>query len=300
MDKVKTWITACRPFSFTATVIPVLLGTVLAAIDLERINFNLFGVVLVGVLFLHSGTNLINDYYDYRNGVDSKDYPGGSGILPGDTILAYQFRVVALICFALSCLLAVYLIYQQGLIIALIFGIGLAGGYFYTAGPINYKYYALGVPGVFILLGPILVGISYYIQTNTYNSRVFLISLPVGLLVSAILHSNDLRDIEHDSEVGVNTLANILDHKLAIQLYFYFVAAPYFLISYLILRGILPLWSLITLFTLPQAIKNIANILYPQENRRKKIEQLERKTAGLHFKFGLLLVLALLSSNFLR
>ncbi|MBM7556151.1 prenyltransferase [Halanaerobacter jeridensis] len=299
MDRIKVWITAFRPFSFTATIIPVLLGTVLAVVDLGRVNYYSFLVVLIGVLLLHSGTNLINDYYDYRNGVDSKEYPGGSGFVPGDIILAYQLRVAALICFSLSFLLALYLIYQQGLVIALIFGIGIAGGYFYTAGPINYKYYALGVPGVFILLGPILVGISYYVQTASYNNRVFLVSLPVALLVSAILHSNDLRDMEHDSEVGINTLANILDRKLAGQLYFWLLGLAYFLICYLILRGVLPLWALITLITVPQAAENVAIIIFSQENRRSKVEELERKTANLHFKFGLLLVLSLLSSNLL-
>lgn len=299
MKKTKVWVAVCRPFSFTATIIPVLLGTVLAVNKWRGINFYFLGAVLLGVLLLHAGTNLINDYYDYQNGLDDKEYRGGSGVIPGEIIPAYQIKEAALVCFALSFLLAAYLISQLGPIIALIFGIGLAGGYFYTAGPINYKYYALGVPGVFFLLGPILVGISYYVQTQSYNSRIFLISLPVALLVSAILHSNDLRDIEHDSEVGIKTIANILDIKLATQFYFLLLGFAYFLIAYLILRGVLTLGALITLITLPQAIKNVKKLLLPQENSQHVLEQLERQTAGLHFKFGLLLVLSLLGANML-
>ena len=299
MKKTKVWVAVCRPFSFTATIIPVLLGTVLAVNEGKRVNFYFLAAVLLGVLLLHAGTNLINDYYDYKNGLDNKDYPGGSGVIPGEIITAYQIKVAALCCFAVSFLAAGYLIYELGFIIALIFGIGLTGGYFYTAGPINYKYYALGVPGVFLLLGPILVGISYYVQIESYNSRIFLISLPVALLVSAILHSNDLRDIEHDSEVGIKTIANILENKLATQFYFLLLGFAYFLIVYLILKGVLSFWSLITLITLPQAADNIINILPARKNVSLKIEQLERRTAKLHFEFGLLLVLSILVTNFL-
>ncbi|MGM0502873.1 MAG: prenyltransferase [Bacillota bacterium] len=299
MDRKKVWFSVFRPFSFTATIIPVLLGSVLAAVKVGDFDFLLFGVVLGGVLLLHSGTNLINDYYDYENGVDSKKYPGGSGVLPGKEVGAEQIRGAALFCFGLSALLAGYLVYELGIIIAVFFGIGLTGGYFYTAGPINYKYYALGVPGVFILLGPILVGVAYYIQAGSYNLRVFLISLPVALLVSAILHSNDLRDIEPDTESGIKTLANILDEKLAVQLYLLLLGVSYFLICYFILKGLLSFWALITLLTLPRAVDNITNIFPGHKNVSHKIEQLERETAKLHFEFGLLLVLSLLGANFL-
>ncbi|MFO7819654.1 MAG: prenyltransferase [Halanaerobacter sp.] len=299
MDKLRLWLTALRPFSFTATIIPILLGTVLAVTEAGVINFYSFALVLVGVLLLHSGTNLINDYYDYQQGLDSRDYPGGSGVLVKKLIEPEKIKLAAIFCFGLSFLLATYLIYQQGLIVIVLFVLGLAGGYFYTAAPINYKYYALGVPGVFILLGPILIGAAYYIQVGSYNQKVFLISLPVALLVSAILHSNDLRDIEHDAEVGIKTLANILDKRLALQLYFLLLGLAYFLICYLSLRGVISYWALITLFTIPQLASNTFDLLLKKENRREKIKKLELKTVNLHFQFGLLLITALLIGNFL-
>ena len=299
MDKLRLWLTALRPFSFTATIIPVLLGTVLAVDRVGEVDFYSFVLVLGGVLLLHSGTNLINDYYDYQQGLDSRDYPGGSGVLVQELIAPEKIKLAAGLCFGFSFLLTTHLVYQQGLIITVFFALGLAGGYFYTAAPISYKYYALGVPGVFILLGPILVGAAYYIQVGSYNQKVFLVSLPVALLVSAILHSNDLRDIEHDAEVGIKTLANILDKRLALQLYFLLLGLAYFLICYLSLRGVISYWALITLITLPQVANNTFELLIKKENRREKIKNLELKTANLHFKFGLLLITALLIGDFL-
>ena len=297
MDAIEVWLAALRPFSFTATTIPVLLGTALALNKVGAINFYLFAIVLIGVLFLHSGTNLINDYYDYQNELDSQEYPGGSGVLVTGLITPPNIKEAALYCFAIAFLLALYVIYQQGMIIIILFTLGVAGGYFYTAEPVNYKYYALGIPGVFILLGPVLVGAAYYIQVGSYNQEIFFISLPLGLLVSAILHSNDLRDIEHDTEVGIKTLANILDYKLAGQLYFLLLTLAYFVILYLTLRGVVTYWSLITLFTLPQAGQNITSLLVGEENRKQKLEDLELHTASLHFKFGLLFVISLLIDN---
>ncbi|MGM0501788.1 MAG: prenyltransferase [Bacillota bacterium] len=296
MAKIRVLLRALRPFSFTATTIPVLLGTVLA-FQVGRFEVDLFLVVLVGVLLLHGGTNLINDYYDYQKGLDSETYPGVSGVITEGLLQPRQVKIFGLLCFGGSFLLALYLIYQQGLIISLLFLIGLAGGYFYTAGPINYKYYALGVPGVFLLLGPILVGITYYIQTGSYNNKVFLISLPIALLVSAILHSNDFRDIKHDSEIGINTLANILDYRLAGQLYFLLVGLAYFLIIYLILKGVLTMGALVTLITIPYAADNFLDMVEAMEDSSAKAEKLEVQTAKLHFEFGLLLVLSLLGSN---
>ena len=296
MDKIKVWLRSLRLFSFTATAIPVLLGTVLA-LKVDSFSLDLFLVVLLGVLLLHGGTNLINDYYDYQSGVDSKAYPGGSGVLSENLLSPKQIKTFALLCFGLAFLLALYIIYQQGLIILTLFSIGLAGGYFYTATPINYKYYALGVPGVFLLLGPILVGITYYIQTGSYNNKVFLVSLPVALLVSAILHSNDFRDIKHDSKLGIKTLANILDYKLAGQLYFLLVGLSYFLIIYLIVKRILTIWASLTLITVPYAKDLVIDMLAVMNNPEEKAKRLEKKTAKLHLKFGLLLVLALLGAN---
>jgi 1,4-dihydroxy-2-naphthoate octaprenyltransferase len=299
MDEKKLWLTAIRPFSFTATIIPVLLGTSLA-IKTGTFSLDLFIIVLSGVLLLHAGTNLINDYYDYQSGVDKEGHLGGSGVLTSGLLKPEQVKLSAFFCFSLAFLLALYLIYQQGLMIGILFLIGLAGGYFYTARPINYKYYALGVPGVFLLLGPILVGVSYYIQTGSYNNQVFLISLPIALLVSAILHGNDFRDIKYDSEVGIKTLANILERELAGQFYFLLVGLSYFTIVLLVLKGLLTNWALITLITIPYAKDNFSDVIEAMESSTEKVKIIESKTAKLHLKFGLLLVIALLGANFLN
>ena len=91
--------------------------------------------------------------------------------------------------------------------------VGLLGGYFYTAKPVGLKYLALGDLSVFVLMGPLMVVGAYLVMTGEYHHRVLLVSLPIGCLVTAILHANNTRDILHDRQAKVRTMANLLGHR---------------------------------------------------------------------------------------
>jgi 1,4-dihydroxy-2-naphthoate octaprenyltransferase len=128
---------------------------------------------------------------------------------------------------------------------------------------------------------------------------VLLISLPVGCLVAAILSGNNLRDILHDTQAGIRSTATVLGHRYARFEYSGFVAAAYVITVGMIVFGILPLWSLLTLLTIPAAIKTIQAALKSNVQTPSQIAMLDVQTAQLHLPFGILLMISVLLGAFL-
>src|SRR2546423_14829177 len=118
--------------------------------------------------------------------------------------------IVAWSGFVLALLMGIFLTLHRGWPIVLLGLIGFIGGYFYTAPPFQYKYRALGVPLVFLLMGPLMVVGAYYALTGRYSDQALLASLPVGFLVAAILHANDVRDVDDDARTGFKKLSTLV------------------------------------------------------------------------------------------
>ncbi len=296
MKKWEVWLTALQPFTFTTSLISIGLANCLA-VKMGEFSWGLLILTLSGVLLLHSGTNLINNYYDYQTGVDTEEEHGSSGVLPAGLLDPKLVKNCGIACFLLVIPIISYLTYLRGPIVLLLTIIGGLGGYFYTARPISYKYYALGVPLVFLLLGPLLTEGSYYVQTGNFNYQVLLASIPVGLLISAILHGNDFRDLDHDARVKIKTLALLLGRKLAGRVYLILVLLPYLLVLGLVIGRIVTPWALFTLGTLPYAVENIKLVRRAVVNPQCSVQKIDLKTAQLHFKFGTILLLAILGAN---
>jgi 1,4-dihydroxy-2-naphthoate polyprenyltransferase len=176
----------------------------------------------------------------------------------------------------------------------------LAGGYLYTGGPRGYKYFALGDFMVFALMGPLMVIGTAVMLTGTYDADVFWVSMPIGLLVTAILHANNLRDIRHDREARIKTLANILGFKAAKIEYILLVVFAYFLTLWMIGKGLLPPWSLGVLLTFPLAADNIRCVVKTPAPSTQALAAIDLKTAQLHLAFGVLYLAGLLLGAFLR
>lgn len=289
---VSVWMRAVRPFAFTATFIPVTLGAVLALSSGGRTRWDLFPLVLICSLFFHAGTNLINDYYDFINGIDKPHTFGSSGILCKRDLSPGQIRSAGWICFVSGFLLGLILVAVRGLPMFLLGLAGLTGGYFYTAGPLHYKYRGAGDILVFILMGPLMVAGSYFALTGGIHPGVIYSSFPVGCLVAAILHANNLRDIPSDQKAQVKTLASILGRRRSQILYVILIAAAYAGVLLMIVTRILPLRSTVVLLSLPVAGKNIKTIL-TAGGEDAAIVRLDQETAKLHLLFGTFMILSL-------
>lgn len=247
-----------RPHTLTATFAPVILGTVLALNDVT-INWLLFAAMLVCGLFLQIATNLFNEYYDFKRGLDTVDSVGIGGALVRHGTKPSSVLAFALVLYGLAVVLGVYICMSSSWWLVVIGIVGMLIGYLYTGGPAPIAYTPFGELFAGLCMGIGFILISYFIQTGTVSMTSFLVSVPLGILVGGINMSNNIRDIKEDTIGGRKTLAILVGRKVAIQL-----LAASFIISYawiigLVIAGIVSPWLLIVLVSVPKPIAAIKN-----------------------------------------
>ncbi len=282
------WFRALRAYSFTASVTPILLGTVLALETAATIDLTLAAVALLGGVCLHAGTNLVNDYVDFRRGVDRLGRLGGSGVLTGGLLRPQDVAREAALAFAVAVLAGIFLYWHLGWPILVYGALGLAGGFFYTAGPIGYKYRALGEPLVFLLMGPLAVSGAHFVQVAAFEWSAVLVSLPVGFLVAAILFANNLRDLEDDTDSGYHTEASLMGLAAGRWAFAAMLASAYAILVGLVWAGAVPVAALAALVSLPLAW-HVGRTIYhaPGKGQAHWVGVVE-KTAAVHLAFGIL------------
>lgn len=290
--KLKLWMRAIRPFSFTASILPVVLGSIMV---INQNNFSLFYLILslLGVVMLHAGVNLVSDHDDYINKVDTAESSGSSGVII-ENLLSYKDilkagKVLLISGFAVG----IFLTYSRGWVILILGLIGALGGYSYTGKPLTLKYRGLGAILVFLIFGPLLVVGSYYVQAQAISLAAVLVSIPIGLLTTAVLHANDIRDIIHDKKAGIKTLSIIIGRRNAEKFYCGLLICSYVIVILLVLYRIVPFWSLACLVTIPEAIKVMKKLLAKDVNNTN-IKDLDKETAKLQAEFSSVLVLSIL------
>lgn len=289
------WWRLMRPHTLTASFIPVFVGTMLAFID-GNVNWLLFLAMLLASVLIQSATNMFNEYYDYVLGLDTEDSVGIGGTIVRDGINPKTIRNLAFIFYGVAIFLGIYICMASSWWIALIGLICMAIGYLYTGGPIPISYTPFGELFSGVLMGTVIIGITYYIQTLTLTSEVIWISIPVTIFIGSINLSNNIRDRDGDEIGGRKTIAVLIGRENAIT-----VLALSFIVAYawtlgLILIGMLPIWSLLTFISAPKAYSVIKNF-------RGKTEPLEMmpamiatgKTNSIYgFLLGISLVLEIL------
>jgi 1,4-dihydroxy-2-naphthoate polyprenyltransferase len=284
-----------RPFAYTASVIPVLTGGALAAVD-HNFSWLPFAAALLGGVLLHSGTNIVNEIYDVRKGIDTITSPRASHALLKGRLTERQAFVAAFVAFALAVAIGVYLIVLRGPAIIGLGAAGLLGGYFYTAPPFEYKYHALGVPLVFLLMGPLMVVGTFFAVTGTWSATALAASIPVGLLVTAILDGNEWRDISEDSRAGISTLSARIGRERAHYFYVALVLGAYMALGLTVAIGWLPPQTLIAIVSLPFLAQVIRSAELGATGQQRAIAMIDVQTARLHLTFGSLLVAGILLS----
>jgi len=290
MGIYRNWFLASRPWSFTMTAISVSVGSALAAID-GPFDWPLALLALMSAILLHAATNLINDYYDVVNGVDTvqaataqyRPHPLVEGLLPREHV-----RRVAYGLFVLAALIGIYLTLVCGVVILVIGLVGLLAGLTYTAPPLKYKYVALGEVSVFLMWGPLMVEGAYFVQRQSLSISAFWVSLPFGVLVALVLLANNIRDIDHDHRRGIRTLAILLGHRLGLNTYLSLMVLAYAGILVLALTGVLTMWVLMIFASFPLAVKLL------RQMKRAVPANADALTAKLDTAFGLLLVVSLI------
>ncbi len=246
MKTLAAWWQATRPYSFTASATPVLVGSAVAARG-GQFSPLLFAITLVASVAIHAGTNLINDYYDHVRGVDTPQSigPGGAiqrGLLSPDAVRTGGFALLGL-----GSVLGLWLVALVGWPILIVGLLSVLAGYAYTGGPLPLGYVGLGDLVVFIFMGPVIVLGAYYVQTRGVSAGALWSSLPVGALVTAILVVNNLRDLTGDRARGKRTLATSIGSIGTRAEYALLVAGAYAAVIAGVLLGRLPLLALLDL-----------------------------------------------------
>ena len=253
---IRIWVMAARVRTLPAAAAPVLVGTSLAGF--EHVFHPLrFVAALIGALFIQVGTNLSNDYSDARRGADTDDRLGPVRVTAGGLVPPRQVLVATYVSFGIAVLAGVYLIAVAGWQLLIVGAASIAAGVLYTGGPKPYGYEGLGEVFVFLFFGVVAVAGSYFVQVTHLSWEAFALSVPVGLLASAILVVNNVRDIDTDRRAGKRTLAVRLGRSRTRTLYATMVNLPYALVLliWLVNLGHFSFWLLLTWLTIPIAVR---------------------------------------------
>ena len=290
---IKDWIIAVRPWSFPASVIPVLVTLgYLYYIQPTTGYFNwLSGWLAFPMLvLLHGGGNLVSDYFDHVKGVDLPGSLNGvnhihSGKFQPKTILHYGWMLLAVgALIGIVILLFTWKNYHSYEAV----WIGVAA----IALPLLYpwmKGHALGDVDILLCFAMLpSVGICY-IMTGDYHWEMLLYCLSFGLLTVSILHSNNTRDIENDCRAGLRTLCGIIGRRTSQYIYLVELATPYVLVCIFVACEVWPLWTLLIGLTLPLAVRNARIMLSGEQH--PAFPALDKFSAQLQMAFGLLTAL---------
>src|SRR6266496_1242979 len=290
--RLAAWFEIARPFSFTASTVPVAAGGALAALD-GRLDWPLFVAALLAGVLLHVGTNITNEIYDVRKGIDSITSPRASHALLKGRLSEHEAFALAATAFAGSMAIGIWLVVERGWPVAVLGVLGLVGGLGYTAPPLEYKFHALGPPLMFLLMGPLMVVGSYYVSSGTFTWAALVASLPVGLLVTAILHGNEWRDVSEDARAGISTMSIRAGRHFAHELYLALVIGAYLVLALAVAVGALPPLSLLAMLSLPLLVRAVRASELGATGQQRAIAMLDLETAQLHAAFGFLLVVGL-------
>jgi 1,4-dihydroxy-2-naphthoate polyprenyltransferase len=290
--RLGAWSEIARPFSFTASTVPVAAAGALAAMD-GRFSWPLFLAALVAAVLLHVGTNVTNEIYDVRKGIDDITSPRASHALLKGRLSEREAFVLAGVAFAAAAAVGAGLVAARGWPVVVLGLLGLAGGFGYTAPPLQYKFRALGLPLVFLLMGPLMVVGAYYVVAGAFSWQAVVVGLPVGLLVAAILHGNEWRDLSDDARAGISTLSIRAGRRVAHLLYVSLVVGAYLALAMAVAAGALPPSSLLAMLSLPLLVRAIRASELGAGGQQRAIAMIDLETAQLHAAFGFLLAAGL-------
>ncbi|MDE3069604.1 MAG: 1,4-dihydroxy-2-naphthoate polyprenyltransferase [Acidobacteriota bacterium] len=285
---------AARPRTLPASLAPVLVGTSLAlgAGTFEPLAFI---AALLGALFIQVGTNLSNDYSDARRGADSEDRLGPVRVTAGGLVPPRQVLIATYLTFGLAVLCGVYLIVHAGWLLLAVGAASILAGILYTGGPRPYGYEGLGEVFVFLFFGVVAVAGSWYVQVQRLPWEPFVVAVPVGLLASAILVVNNLRDIDTDARAGKRTLAVRLGRTRTRALYCAMVGLAFLCAPVPWLAGSLSAWLLLPWLCAPLAIR--AATVVRERRDGPSLNAALAQTAMLQLAFCLLLSAGILAAG---
>jgi 1,4-dihydroxy-2-naphthoate polyprenyltransferase len=254
MSGPKVWLMAARPATLGAAVVPVAVGSAVAA-KLGGFALGPALAALFGAVAIQIGTNFVNDVYDFEKGADTSARLGPTRAVQAGLLSARQVRIGAILSFLIATAFGAYLIAAAGWIVAIIGLASIAAGFAYTAGPFPLAYVGLGDLFVMLFFGFVAVCGTVFVQTGEVPALAWAAALPVGALSTGILAVNNLRDREQDLLADKRTLAVRFGKRFALAEYLLLLAASFLVPLALVVTEQASIAALLPWLTLPMAVK---------------------------------------------
>ncbi len=275
-----------RPFSLTASAVPVLFGTALALKD-GAFAWGPFLAMLFSSLLIQAATNMFNEFYDERRGLDVAGAVGIAGSIVQGRMHARAVLLGALLCYTVALFLGIYLVVVGGWPILVLGCLSALGGYLYSAGPRPIAYTPASEAAVFLFMGILIVVIAYMVQNpGSFLLRVPLAALPIAGPVAAILLANNIRDMGSDRRGGRRTLPIVLGREVGVLIYRILLLESYVAAAALMAFGVVPLECALVFLSVAAALRLWRDVAVTTTPER--LDPVVKRTAGLHLAFGLL------------
>jgi len=290
LKKFSNYFYSFRPWSFSSSLTPCILGTIIAVKISGQFSYLILLVTCITVIALHGAGNLVNTYFDFLKGVDS--FKSDDRTLVDKKLTPAQVISLGMYSYIVACIGLLIIIYlspskstYHPVHLAIVFFWGLTGSFIYTGG-FGLKYIALGdllVLSIFANMVPIF---AYMGQTGTTDLITLKYAIPLALNTEAILHSNNTRDMENDKRAGLITIPILLGPTFSYILYAFLLFAPF--IMFILFSLHYSAWFLLPLITLPRAFKIERNF------RSKKLDNVPSATAKLNIYLALFYLASLI------
>ena len=283
------YLKALKPWTFQQTAASAVIATLLA----PSVNYYLFAVSVVVLLLAHSAFNMMNDYFDYTSSLDRPNGMGsmGSRVLVDRLIGLRAYRIYMASFLLASLAGGLYLVYLRPVVWPY-FAIGLAAGSLYSVPRVGWRWIALGDLAIFMTWGPGIFLGSYALQGGSIGIPVILIAVALGMLVLAIAHVNNWRDMADERAAGVVSIASILGDRASLLYYTVMIWGSYalFAAAVLIEPRLLPILG--SLLTVPWALRLTKATRDSTDPLRDKLDMETAKFTALHMYFTVAFVLA--------
>lgn len=290
--RARAWLLACRVPTLPASLVPVVVGTAAAALR-HPVKPAVLAVTVVAALLLQTVANFANDLFDFRSGADSEQRLGPRRGLQSGLITERQLTVALLGVIAAAIICGLYLVHVGGVPILVVGLASIAAAVAYTGGPYPLGYHGLGDVFVFVFFGLVAVCGTYYLQAGAVDTVAVLAAVPVGLIVTAILVVNNVRDVETDRRAGKRTLVVLLGKEGGRLEYALCLAGAYAVPPLMLASGTAGGWILLPWLSIPVAVA-CTRAIYADEGPRLNL--LLKRTGQLNLLYGALFAVGLAAS----
>lgn len=284
--QLKLWLSAARPKTLAAAVVPILVGASIAWND-HMFRFDTTAVALFCAFAIQIGTNFANDYFDFVKGADTDDRLGFERATAAGLIKPETMKYATILTMLIAFVAGLYLVWIGGWVVLAIGLASLLFGVLYTGGPYPLGYNGLGDIFVFIFFGFVAVMGTYYVNALQWSALSALASVPVGALCVNILVVNNLRDVDQDRIANKRTLGVLFGEQALRIEYVSMLVISYLSLAVIYIIYPVSYWIFLPLLSLPEAVR--LNHLIRNNKDKRTLNNTLGHTARFMFLFGFLL-----------